>query len=110
MRVEQQQANFAKLERILSHRHDETALKIGASMEQIVESTRRQSEMTLLQTREASRDSRAMKLVAFVSLSFLPGSFVAVSFALTLNFPPPELTHPFSPFLVAIFLPAILTG
>ena len=91
--MEQQQANFAKLERILSHRHDETALKIGVSMEEIVQSTMRQSEMTLQQTKEASRDSRAMKLIAFVSLLFLPGSFVAVSFALTLNSPPPPLTH-----------------
>jgi hypothetical protein len=70
---------YAQLQGILSHRHDENAINIGAKIEQMVKSTRWQSEITMQQTREASRDSRAMKLVAFVSLLYLPGSYLAVS-------------------------------
>lgn len=67
-----------KIQTLLSYRNDESISRNSDNMRQMTESAEKYSENMVLLTEATKKDSGIMKLIAVITMIYLPGTFVAV--------------------------------
>ena len=63
---------------LLTYRHSQTITSTTTSLDQMVQASRQDERTTLDLTRATRKDSNALKVVAIITVIYLPGTFVAV--------------------------------
>lgn len=70
---------FVQLLQVLDYRHEEATKQNDLATIDLIGATQRDGELMTLMTRTTIQDSRTMKIMAFITLIYLPGTLVAVS-------------------------------
>lgn len=64
---------------LLNTKHSQALTSNTAGMNRLAEANREDGQLILLLTKSAKKDSGTMRLIAVITMVYLPGTFVAVS-------------------------------